>query len=641
MRILLILLAPAALVAQSSTPLSPVVVTATRVESPISAPATVAVLHGDTLRARGITTLTEALRLVPGVSLTTTSSLGSQTSLFLRGGQANFVLVLLDGVPLNEPGGAIDLSALTLDNIDRVEVVRGPASVLYGADATTGVVQLVSRREGRTPGASLALDGGSFGHRDAVFTAGVGGSRARVHASLADRTARGILPFNNDYRHQSANVTTRFTPDARADATIAVHWYDATYHYPTEFDGTVADHNASTATRRLVVSVAGQRQFGDRLTTAVSLASSEHTPHSDDGPDAPGDTLGFYGFSSYGTVTRRFADLRATWRAGASHFLTVGGEASRDHEHSSSVSLSQYGPDSGAFDAARTNRAWYVQAHGSAWTRATYQVGARLDDNSAFGTFRTARVGAAWRMTNAWQVRGAAGTAFRAPTFFENFATGYVRGNPGLSPERTNSREVAVDGRVRKASVSATVFQQRFRDLIQYTAVTPTPLAPNYVNVAAADADGVEVEASTMIRGTSVRGTYTLVHTRVVDAGVDRGDGATFVRGEPLMRRPRHAARLDLARAIVRTRGEVALGIAYTSQATDRDFSAWPTKPVTLPARTLVDVSANVRLTEARARIPVQLRIRGENLTGVDYQAVFGFRAPGRQLRAGLTVGTP
>lgn len=642
MRPLLLLALPTFLHAQSTAaPLSPVLVTATRVETAIRAPASVTVLSGDSLRARGIVHLADALRLVPGVSVVTTSSFGSQSSLFVRGGQGNYVRVLLDGAPLNEPGGAIDLGALTLDNIERVEIVRGPASVLYGADAVTGVIQLFSRTGAAGSRAAMTLDGGSYGQRDVALSGALGGERLSVSTSVSDRASRGILPYNNEYRNQSAAASLRIAPDARTEAVLSARWFAAAYHYPTESDGSLGEHNAENTTRRLALAFSGRRAIGARLATSWTLSSSEHFPRSNDGPDSAADTIGFFGFLSRGTVTRRSAELRVTARAGATQSLTIGADASRDHERSSSRSLSEYGEDAGTFVAARNDRALYAQAIGGLGARGSYQLGARLDDNSAFGTFRTARLSAAWQLTPAWRARAAVGSAFRAPSFFENFATGYVRGNAALVPEQARSREVALERTTSRATLSVTAYQQRFRHLIQYNPLTMSPTAPNFVNVAAADADGVEVEAAfARVGPLGTRLTYAYSRTRVTDEGFDAGDGATFVRGQPLMRRPAHTARVEFSRRVA-ARADFVVGAAYTGRAHDRDYTAWPAKPVELPARTLVDLAANVRLSATDASVPVSARLRAENLTNVEYQGIYGFRAPARTIRVGLTIGRP
>src|SRR5207253_2563875 len=127
--------------------LSELVVTATRVPLPRAAvPAAVTVLHGDDLRERGVRLVGDALRDVPGATLVRTGSEGGITSLFLRGGESDYVQVLVDGVVVNDPGGSVDLGQLTLDDVDRIEIVRGPVSVLYGSEAVTGVINIITKR---------------------------------------------------------------------------------------------------------------------------------------------------------------------------------------------------------------------------------------------------------------------------------------------------------------------------------------------------------------------------------------------------------------------------------------------------------------------------------------------------------------
>ncbi|MEK7240613.1 MAG: TonB-dependent receptor [Gemmatimonadota bacterium] len=645
MRSLILSLLPAVAFAQSassdSTRLAPVVITATRVETVIAAPAAVTVLSGDTLRARGITHLADALRLVPGATVVSSSSLGSQASLFLRGGQSNFVRVLLDGVPLNEPGGALDIGALTLDNIDRVEVVRGPASVLYGADAVSGVIQLVSRTAARGTRGALAIEAGSYGQRDLVLSGGAGFRRASVSASVADRAADGMLAYNNAYRNRVANASLRVLPDARTEATLSVRWQAATYQVPTGSSGALEDHNAENTSRRLVVAFTGRRIVAKGLAASWNLSSGEHNPRNNDGPDDAADTLGFFGYYSRGTVTRRAADLRLTARAGDTHSVTVGAEAARDHERSSNLSLSQYGTFPGAFVAARNDRSLYLQAVGAVAGSGSYQLGARLDDNSAFGTFRTVRLGASWALAGPWRARAAVGSAFRAPTFYENFASGYVLGNAALVPEQSRSREIGLDGAAHGVAFSLTAYQQRFRDLIQYTSAPAVPNGSNYHNIAGANADGLEANLGFVLPGalrTNV--TYAFARTRVTDAGYDTAPGANLVLGQRLIRRPAHAARVEFVRSLG-TRAGVTAGAAYTGKADDRNFGVYPAEPVVLPARTLVDLASLVRLSASGARVPLSARVRIDNLTGVRYQGIYGFRAPGRAVRLGLTLGNP
>src|SRR5256712_8686340 len=165
--LMLISLAPAALTAQEprdTVILTPVVVTAPRIPTPADAvTAAVTVISGVDLRAQGIRTVLDALRDVPAAAVVQTGSFGGLTSLFLRGGQSKYVKVLVDGVPVNEPGGAFDFARLTTDYVDRIEVLRGPPARLYGSDAVTGVVQIFTRRGVGTARAAASVRGGTYG----------------------------------------------------------------------------------------------------------------------------------------------------------------------------------------------------------------------------------------------------------------------------------------------------------------------------------------------------------------------------------------------------------------------------------------------------------------------------------------------
>src|SRR5690606_6210182 len=127
----------------------------------------ITVLSGDELRLRGMPLLIDALRLVPGVHGVQTGSYGAPASIFVRGGESDFTKVLVDGVTINSPGGGINLANLSLDNVERIEIVRGPASVLYGADAMSGVIHVITR-DGKGPAsAAVEASGGSLGNSEA------------------------------------------------------------------------------------------------------------------------------------------------------------------------------------------------------------------------------------------------------------------------------------------------------------------------------------------------------------------------------------------------------------------------------------------------------------------------------------------
>ena len=296
--------------------LAPAVITATRVAVSSAAPtATTTVLRGDDLRAQGITRVVDALRLVPGATIVASGAIGSQTSLFLRGGNSNYVRVLVDGVAINDAGGSLDFANLTTDNLDRIEIVRGPASVLYGSDAVAGVIQLFTRDGHGTFTTRSLVGGGNQGSVRAEL--GASGGDARLGFSLlgAHQATNGMLAFNNRYVSDVLSGTLRVAPNAQTDIRIAGRWSGATYHYPTAYDGSVTEHNAEQTDHRFTLSADGGRKITDRVELRTTLASNEFLPRSNDGPDSPGDTLGFYGFYSRSVRTRRTADVRQIGRA--------------------------------------------------------------------------------------------------------------------------------------------------------------------------------------------------------------------------------------------------------------------------------------------------------------------------------------
>src|SRR5256886_14145275 len=242
------LVSPLSLPAQpppDAVKLNRVVATATRIPTPAAdLPVAVTVISGVQLRQQGIRTVAEALRTVPGASVVTTNAYGSQTSLFLRGGESDYVKVLIDGVPQNAPGGAYDFANLTTDNVERIEVVRGPASVLYGSDAVTGVVQIFTR-DGRGPArGTVAVIGGTSGSSALDATLAAGGERAGYSVGVSRFASDGLYPFNNQYRNEVVTGRVRLRPDERTDAALSLRYGDALYHFPTDGSGDTVDRKS-------------------------------------------------------------------------------------------------------------------------------------------------------------------------------------------------------------------------------------------------------------------------------------------------------------------------------------------------------------------------------------------------------------
>ena len=629
---------PAALAAQQDTArIAPVVVTATRI--PVSAdasPATVSVITGEELRLRGATSLASALETLPGLTFAQNGSFGATTSLFLRGGETKYVKVLLDGVPMNDPGGAMDFSAITTDNIDRIEVVRGPASVLYGADAVTGVIQIFTRRGAGAPHTVVSARGGSYASSDVDGTALGAFTGGDYSLGLARHDTKGIYAFNNGYHNTVGSGNVHLALDPRTDLRVSMRYNDGQFAYPTNGGGAVVDSNARQTTERTTLAAELGHMFTPRVDTRLSLTSESTSGGTDDRQDTPQSS----GYESVDRTRRRGGDLRANVTPFTGTTLTGGLSIEQEDERTESQSV--FGTSfqsTSVFSATRRNKGYYAQSLSTIGSAGLVTAGARRDDNEAFGKFNTYRLGGSWHLPTGTQLRASTGTAFREPSFFENYSTGYVTGNRNLRPERSSTWEVGarqslLDDRL---TLGLTHFDQTFRDMIDYTGSTRA-CGASYCNVARAAAKGRELEAQVAATAhLTLDANLTHLETRVIDPGFDSTTGGLYHRGEQLIRRP--TTTWNVGGAFASRRGSLDLRVTRVGDRTDRDFRPYPAVAVVDPAYTRTDLGGSLPLRQFDARLAdADLTLHVENLFDVNYQSVFNFLSPRRTVLAGARV---
>ncbi len=623
--VLLVLSGPLALRAQQpvdTVTLTPVVVTATRLPTPVDAvPAAVTVIGGAALREQGIRTVAEALRTVPAATVVATDAYGSLTSLFLRGGQSDYVKVLIDGVPQNAPGGAYDFANLTTDNVERIEVVRGPVSVLYGSDAVTGVVQIFTRDGRGTAQGSVGVSGGTYGSRAVEATVAGGGEAAGYAVSVSHFASDGIYAVDNQYRNELVSGRVRFRPGEGSDAALSLRYGDALYHFPTDYTGAVVSNNQHQLDRGPSVGLDLGHIFSPRLEGRLAADWHRDNYQYAIAPNGPSDTTTFP-YASSDWVTREGADARANLRLGTSDVLTAGAAFERQAMQGTTLAGSR----------SRNNGATYLQLVTGLERPLSLTLGARLEDNERFGTYATYRAGVSLRFSGRARALASLGTGFKEPSLYDNYATGYVRGNPDLRPEHSFSWEVGLEYTTRRPAISAraTYFDQRFRDLIDYNGAA----TPNFSNVPGADARGVELTSdAALAMGLHVTAGYTFLRTRVTQGGADTAATALLVPGQPLIRRPQHAGFVALAYQPAR-RISTAVTARYTGARADVDYAT--SRRVTLPAYARVDAVLDYELLRAAAARPgLTLSGRVENLFDRAYQEVKNFPARRRTLLFG------
>jgi vitamin B12 transporter len=621
---------------QDTTRLRELVVTATRL--PTSADdlvSSVTTIRGEELRARGIHFVLDALREVPGAAVVQGSSYGGVTSVFLRGGESDYIKVLVDGVAVNQSGGAYNWANLTTDNVDRIEILRGPASVIYGSEAVSGVVQIFTRRgEGRLA-VEAAGEAGSFGTLNGQGAVLGGTPTLNYSAEASRRSTDGLYRFNNDYGNTVLSGSLRGRPDPKTDASLSVRFSDSRYHFPTDFAGVPVDSNQSNAEEALSVAADIGRRLGDRYELRLLAGGSRTDSEFDDRSDNAADTIGFAFASQRDSRAQRGTlDARVNGALTPTVTITAGAQVERESERQSGETTSNFGailttPDT-PFDRSRTTVGYYAQSVFGLTSGLAVNLNARVDDNSAFGTFFSYRAGAAYRLPSNTRVRASLGRSFKAPTFCEQFCDApFVVGDSALRPERATSWEAGVEQSIagERIVVWATYFDQHFRDMVLYDGSVP-PGEPTYRNAAAAESRGVETGIRTALgQDLSLSASYTYLWTEATDDG--GMPSATFATGDRLIRRPRHSAEVA-ARARLFGRATVGGSIIYVGRRDDVDFNQFPSQRVELPAYAIVDVATEVEIIRPGLGRPgLSGVLRAENLFDEDYDQVVGF--PGRR----------
>jgi vitamin B12 transporter len=640
----LVAVIPASAQSPDTTTLGLVVISATKAPaSRGSLTQPVTVITGEELRVRGITRVSDALRLVPGAALVQNGSTGSVNTLFLRGGESRYTKVLIDGVAVNAPGGFFDFSHLTTDNIERIEIVRGPGSVVYGADAVSGVIQIFTR-QGRG-GFNMSADGraGNYGSREVAVDANGTGGPLRYSIGGGTRRTDGMIPFNNNYYNGTLSASAGVASRAGTDLLATARYTTAEFHYPTDFTGAPVDSNAYRVQHRLTVGINANSKLSKSVTAQVKAGTNEVSDLTEDiaaGFTTDGEPPLVHS-ALRSRNKRRSAEANLAFSMPESSTLTVGAEYVHESERSTS-SQGDVGEPAlpiSTFDARRHNTAIYSELTATSPAGASIALSARRDDNSDYDAFTTYRAGASVPAGISSRLRASISTAFNAPAFNQLRATLYTVASPDLKPERARTWEVGVEQTLVYGilKISGSYFNQRFSDLIQFVPGGPPSFLGSFANLTEAESNGYEAEAVlTPVGEWSAVASYTFAEPHVKKVSSDyAGDQRP---GDPLLRRPRHSATGSLTWRRV-SAGSVSLLASYAGERPDLDFTAFPARPVTLPAYYKIDVAAEKKLLRSGSgRSGLSITARVDNALDRKYEDVLNFPAPRRTWLVGARL---
>ncbi|MDW8468742.1 MAG: TonB-dependent receptor [Burkholderiales bacterium] len=575
-----------------------VVVTATRTEQRVrdSIPHTT-ILTAREIRESGAVDLLSLLRREPGFEFTQNGGIGTASGTFIRGAAANQVLVLVDGVRISSlTTGATQLEQLMLDQVERVEIVRGNVSSLYGSGAIGGVIQVFTRTGRGAPRASaeIAAGGEDTARLRAGFAGEVGATRFSVNASafrtggfsaIRPELLPNANPDRDGYRNTSlsASLAHRFAPGHEAG--LRLFSSDGRVEFDNDF-GTPTERNRNSAELDSVL-LYTHNQLASRWLSRLSLAQGR-----DRFDMFTDDNLVF-------RVRTRNAELR--WQndilLSPEHTLTV----ALEHLRQSVASTTAYARTGRDVDALAAGYVGRFGRHG-------LQLNLRSERYSDFGRANTHFAGYGFDLTEAWRLTASVSRAFRAPTFNELFFPGF--GNPNLRPERSRSAELGLQYAAGPHLARAVAFRSKIADL-----VNPFPI----VNMNEAEIAGLELSYRGVFRGVQVKVSLTFQDP------VQR----TAAGEAQLIRRAKNFGGLALGKSWGPWR--VAAELVAAGRRLDNRIATFPPERVELRRYGVVNAVAEYRFsreTSAYARL--------DNAFDRDYSLVHGYNTQGRRLIAGL-----
>jgi len=600
--------------AQEPVRTDPVVVTATRIPQRVSeVAASIGVVEMDEIESVNRPLVGDSLQRLPGVEVARKGTEGGQENIRIRGGSARGTLVLIDGFPVNSPTlGEFDIGSLPADAFERVEVLRGPQSALYGSNAMSGVVNFIPRQGGGGAKGGAGLYGGSFNSMKWHGFGQGGGDGGGFHLGASGFRSGG-LAHNDDVGSNDFLATGELSAGERNRLHAIVMTTDR--DKGVAYDGTPSTDLNHRQKRR---SALGGLRWDAVLPANVTLSaygSRFDEKYLEKDPADPGETSPWGPVYEYDQDTRtrkQVAGLNARWAASGASDTFIGVEYAKDRQ--SDITLSNYGDS--RTSASTINRSAYLQQEIRFGKAGGVSAGARADRNSQAGTQFSPRAAA---FLNAAAIgtrfRAGVGRGFRIPSMMDKHP---VYGNPNLSQETTVSHEVGADVTLPGGDVffSGTWFYQSFKDLIQPVPASSAHPLGGLENVGHAFSRGVETMATVRpIPQVEATLGYTLTDSR---------DSGNQVRVQGI---PRHRGTVSVA---VHPDDRWEGRIDWRAESDMLDYSPFDYGPAFRPGYARVDGSTRYRIKVSGAEIrEVSISGRIGNLLNRHYEERKGYPAPG------------
>jgi vitamin B12 transporter len=574
----------------------PVIVTATRTAQTADASlASVTIISRKDIERQQARSIQDLFRGLPGISIANKGGPGKNTSVFMRGTESDHVLVMIDNIKVGSAtSGTTAFQNIPIDQIERIEIVRGPRSSLYGSEAIGGVIHIFTRKgDGGGFKPSFSFGGGSYGTTNGSI--GLSGSNKQGWFNLSGSETRtnGFNACNGKPSPGGAGCFTN-EPDKDGYSNIsgsarAGYRFQNGLEIDTSFMHSAGkikfDGNSSNKSNLAQQVIGGTVRYSPVDMWQISLIAGRSRQDSDNFKDAT--------FKSRFNTRRDTVSLQNDLTFGKNHLATVGLDYQNDHVNSTTDFA----------ETSRNNWAVFGQ-HQAAIAKHDIQLSLRHDDNQQFGSRVTGGAGWGYPISDNVQLTANFGSAYKAPTFNELYFPDF--GNDKLRPEESRSYEFGTRGTKDWGNWSLTVYETRIDNLIAFDASIRAPS-----NINEARIRGLEAVVNTQIKGWQLNGNLTFLNPE------NRSSGAN--KGNILPRRAEQSFRLDANRTFF---DKVMFGAMFLAEGERQDDLANTRK---LDSYTKFDLRAEYNVTKNW-----RLQGRVENLFDVRYETASFFNQPGR-----------
>lgn len=616
-----------------------IVVTPLRAPQAISkAGSSITVITRDEIENKAAKSIVDVLRPVEGVFVSERGGIGGNTSITLRGSKPSQTLVMIDGVRVGDPSsiaGDFDFGGYSPSDIERIEILRGPQSALYGSDAMGGVINIVTRKGAGNPKASLTIEGGSYG--TALARASVTGSQGDFNYAFALNGLRtdGFSSFGYRIGRYAAYGPFEADPAQKLNGSARIGWANGNgvsleagylgFWSNAHYDNAVSPGATPADIRYADLSLNRQRAFTNqlwakgavdgldgRMTTTLNLFGNRTDRNTmNDWSSSWGPYLATNDYSGQ----RYGVELQNNFKINDNFLLITG----LRNETETAKSTTGPVPRNAALatidvDASQMTNSAFTTLQWTPTEKWSFSFGGRVDDVQNIDNFWTWRGTAAYDLTATTKLRASVGTGAKAPSLYQMYsAYGPIANNlPALQPEHNIGVDAGIDqtlfdGRV---VLSGTAFWSRYRNLIDFTCAGFTCV---YYNVGRAEISGLEASAKyNLLPGQwLVKGSYTYMYGENLDTD------------SQLLRRPRNRGSVSaIYTGLQNTEIEAQLFLV----GSQRDYG-----DVTLAPYARLDVWARYKFNDYFSAY-----LRGENLTNAHYQEVYSYGTTGRAVYAGL-----